>query len=226
MGARAGRVPEGRSGAVPLGAAPFAHPGPVELRWEPRGAVPGSLPSPGVPTGSAEPFPPGGLCRRVPLRQPPMPGCFGRDRDRGSAVVGAGGAVGAVLGARSLPQYEAAPRFWGQGWVVAPVPGLRLAPQGAEGHGIAGLFSWVPTHPGTHPPSPPACHWVLCLSPIPLRLPLCPALGCPGGSGGAGRALPRVAALPQVFLCKVCLWCKQEQAHVPEEPFAKSLCLL
>lgn len=36
----------------------------------------------------------------------------------------------------------------------------------------------------------------------------------------------RVAALPQVFLCKVCLRCKQEQAHVPKEPSAKSCCLL
>lgn len=28
--------------------------------------------------------------------------------------------------------------------------------------------------------------------------------------------------LPQVFLCKVCLWCKQEQAHVPEEPLQRA----
>lgn len=36
------------------------------------------------------------------------------------------------------------------------------------------------------------------------------------------RICPGVAALPQVFLCKVCLWCKQEQAHVPEEPLQRA----
>lgn len=36
------------------------------------------------------------------------------------------------------------------------------------------------------------------------------------------RVCPGVAALPQVFLCKVCLWCKQEQAHVPEEPLQRA----
>ncbi|XP_071882157.1 hepatocyte nuclear factor 1-beta isoform X3 [Anas platyrhynchos] len=77
VGARAGRVPEGRSGAVPLGAAPSAHPGPVEPRWEPRGAVPGSLPSPGVPTGSAEPFPPGGCAAVCPSASPQCPGVSG-----------------------------------------------------------------------------------------------------------------------------------------------------
>lgn len=62
-----------------------------------------------------------------------------------------------------------------------------------------------------------------CPSPVPPSGWLPPSLGVPGVAAGVqGRLSPGIAALPQVFLCKVCLWCKQEQAHVPEEPLQRA----
>lgn len=62
-----------------------------------------------------------------------------------------------------------------------------------------------------------------CGSPV---LPSCwlrPSPGVPGVAVGVQRRLsPRIATLPQAFPCKVCLWCKQEQAHVPEEPLQRA----
>lgn len=47
--------------------------------------------------------------------------------------------------------------------------------------------------------------------------------GVLGVAVGVQRRLGRgLAVPPQVFLCKVCLWCKQEQAHVPEEPLQRA----
>lgn len=108
--------------------------------------------------------------------------------------------------------------LWGQGSVTLP----RLGPFGCQR--VRARIHRRPLPMDSHP----SC---LARSPAPLgaparpQCPPCwphPCRGCPRRPGVLSRLSPGITGLPQVFLCKVCLGCKQERAHVPEEPLQRA----